>query len=528
MAVRIPSLLGARIGSSRLLSSGNGGGLAGQRGSGNCQVAPQLPACDIEPQKYQGRSQQELLTLRRRHLSPFAFTYYQRPLLLHHGHMQWVWDADGRRYLDFYGGVATVSVGHCHPKVTAAGREQLAHLWHTTNIYMHPGTGPYMERLCSTLPHPLQVVFLVNSGSEANDLAMLLARLHTGNHSFITLRGGYHGGTQAINGLNSISSWKFNAAAPFGCHPVMCPDVYRGLWGGSKCRDSPVQTTRSCDCHSDTGECQAREAYLSEFRELLLSAVPQRVAGFIAEPIQGVSGVVQYPRGFLSEVANIIRERGGLYISDEVQTGFGRLGSHFWGFQSHGVTPDIVTMAKSMGNGFPMGAVVTTADIAACMREARHFNTFGGGPLACAIGSAVLQVIDEEGLMEKAGDRGTDLMLQLSELRQEFEVVGDVRGKGLMVGLELVRSKESREPLPPADVHRIWEDCREMGLLLGIGGIYGQFFPRFSGHYYIWEIVCVFPSEDRSKVPFQLVCHFLVLHNKFTCFCLQGPNFGLN
>ncbi|XP_072113578.1 alanine--glyoxylate aminotransferase 2, mitochondrial isoform X2 [Mobula birostris] len=474
MSVRMRSLFVARIGISRRLSSGNGGGLAGQRGKAQC--APQLPACDIEPQKYQGRSQQEHLSLRRSHLSPFTLSYYHSPLLLHHGYMQWLWDADGRRYLDFYGGIVTVIVGHCHPKVTAAAQQQLGHLWHTSNVYMHPGIGPYMEKLCSTLPPPLQVVFLVNSGSEANDLAMLLARIHTGNHSIITLRGSYHGGTQATMGLTSISSWKFNVAAASGCAPVMCPDVYRGLWGGSKCRDSPVQTTRSCNCHSDTGECQAREAYLSEFRELLLSAAPLRLAGFIAEPIQGVNGVVQYPRGFLSEAANIVRARGGLYISDEVQTGFGRLGSHFWGFQSLGVTPDIITTAKGIANGFPMGAVVTTPDIAACMGEALSFNTFGGGPLACAIGSAVLQVIDEEGLMQNAEARGTDLMLQLSDLRKEFEVVGDVRGKGLMVGLELVRSKESREPLPPTDMRRIWEDCKEMGLLLGIGGIFGQTF----------------------------------------------------
>ncbi|XP_072113587.1 alanine--glyoxylate aminotransferase 2, mitochondrial isoform X9 [Mobula birostris] len=400
MSVRMRSLFVARIGISRRLSSGNGGGLAGQRGKAQC--APQLPACDIEPQKYQGRSQQEHLSLRRSHLSPFTLSYYHSPLLLHHGYMQWLWDADGRRYLDFYGGIVTVIVGHCHPKVTAAAQQQLGHLWHTSNVYMHPGIGPYMEKLCSTLPPPLQVVFLVNSGSEANDLAMLLARIHTGNHSIITLRGSYHGGTQATMGLTSISSWKFNVAAASGCAPVMCPDVYRGLWGGSKCRDSPVQTTRSCNCHSDTGECQAREAYLSEFRELLLSAAPLRLAGFIAEPIQGVNGVVQYPRGFLSEAANIVRARGGLYISDEV--------------------------------------------------------------------------IDEEGLMQNAEARGTDLMLQLSDLRKEFEVVGDVRGKGLMVGLELVRSKESREPLPPTDMRRIWEDCKEMGLLLGIGGIFGQTF----------------------------------------------------
>ncbi|XP_069740429.1 alanine--glyoxylate aminotransferase 2, mitochondrial [Narcine bancroftii] len=443
-------------------------------GARTCYQVPQLPACDINPQPYQGRVYDELLALRRRHLPPWMITYYRQPLLLHQGRGQWLWDSTGKRYLDFFAGIVTVSVGHCHPRVTEAVKEQMARLWHSTNVYLHPGIGSYVERLCATLPPPLQVVYLVNSGSEANDLAMILSRVHTGNHNLITLRGAYHGTSYTTMGLTSISAWKFNAAISSGCHPVMCPDVYRGLWGGSKCRDSPVQTLRTCSCPSD--QCQAREAYLAEFQEMLKSTVPHQLAGFIAEPIQGVNGVVQYPRGYLREVSEIVRDRGGLYISDEVQTGFGRLGSHFWGFQSHGVMPDIVTMAKGIGNGFPMGAVVTTPEVAGSMSEAWNFNTFGGGPLACAVGTAVLQVIEEEGLMEKAESLGNDLMMQLSDLRHDFTIVGDVRGKGLMVGIEMVVSKESREPLPGLEMNEIWEDCRDMGLLLGKGGIHQQTF----------------------------------------------------
>ncbi|XP_048450243.1 alanine--glyoxylate aminotransferase 2, mitochondrial [Rhincodon typus] len=204
------------------------------------------------------------------------------------------------------------------------------------------------------------------------------------------------------------------------------------------------------------------------------SAPPDTSAGVPAGP--GINGVIQYPKGFLKEAAEIIRERGGLYISDEVQTGFGRLGSHYWGFQTHGVKPDIVTMAKGIGNGFPMGAVVTTPEIAASMSEAKAFNTFGGNPLSCVIGSTVLQVIEEENLMVKCETLGRRLLLALAELRDEFEIVGDVRGKGLMIGVEMVDNRESQKPLPAQEINQIWEDCRDMGLLIGKGGMYEQSF----------------------------------------------------
>ncbi|XP_072371684.1 alanine--glyoxylate aminotransferase 2, mitochondrial isoform X2 [Scyliorhinus torazame] len=363
-------------------------------------AAPKIPQCDFKPEKYKGLPYETILRIREENFSPFMTTYYKRPLLIHQGHMQWVWDMEGRRYLDFFGGIVTISLGHCHPRVTAAAVEQLGRLCHTTSIYLQSPIHEYIQQLTSTLPEPLKVVYLVNSGSEANDLATLLAQVHTRNHDFITLSGGYHGGSIAAMGLTAISSWKFSVSTKPGSHPTMCPDVYRGIWGGSRCRDSPVQTLRSCNC--SPGRCEAKDKYIDQLHNTLQTAVPNQVAGFIAEPIQGVNGTVQYPKGFLKEASDIIRERGGLYISDEV--------------------------------------------------------------------------IEEDGLMAKCETLGTYLMLELAKLRDQFEIVGDVRGKGLMVGVEMVNDKNSQKPLATKEMNEIWEDCREMGLLLGKGGMCGQTF----------------------------------------------------
>uniref|UniRef100_UPI00358FCCF0 alanine--glyoxylate aminotransferase 2, mitochondrial isoform X2 n=1 Tax=Myxine glutinosa TaxID=7769 RepID=UPI00358FCCF0 len=393
---------------------------------------------------------------------------YRRPLLLHQGHMQWLWDMDGRRYLDLFSGIVTISVGHCHPKVVAAVTRQAHKLWHTTNLYMVPSFYEYIEKLAATLPEPLKVIFLVNSGSEANDLALFLAREHTGNFDILTLGGAYHGGSSQSMGLTSLSTWKHNLPTSFGIHATMCPDVFRGPWGGAHCRDSPVQTLRTCSC--SPGSCHAKNMYVQCFRDVLDSSVGKKVAGFICEPIQGVNGAVQYPKGFLKEVFDMVHDRSGLCIADEVQTGFGRLGSHFWGFQSHDVMPDIVTMAKGIGNGFPLAAVVTTREIADSLGRAKHFNTFGGNPMACTVGSAVLDVIHEEGTQERSAELGLRMMQALAKFREEFRVVGDVRGKGLMIGLDLVKDKESRTPLPTEEVTEIMQDVMEAGVLLGSGG----------------------------------------------------------
>ncbi|MBZ3886173.1 Alanine--glyoxylate aminotransferase 2, mitochondrial, partial [Sciurus carolinensis] len=341
-----------------------------------------------------------ILEIHKKHLSPVATAYFQKPLLLHQGHMEWLFDSEGNRYLDFFSGIVTVSVGHCHPKVNAAAQKQLGRLWHTSSAFFHPSMHKYAQQLSALLPEPLKVIFLVNSGSEANDLAMLMARAHSNNTDIISFR------------FDKCTS--FQDGTP--------------QWDGL-----PI------DC------CQAKEQYIEQFKDTLNTSVAKSIAGFFAEPIQGVNGVVQYPKGFLKEAFELVRERGGVCISDEVQTGFGRLGSHFWGFQTHDVMPDIVTMAKGIGNGFPMAAVVTTPEIAKSLAKRMfHFNTFGGNPMACAIGSAVLEVIKEENLQENCQEVGTYMLLKLAKLRDEFDIVGDVRGKGLMIGIEMVQDKTFR------------------------------------------------------------------------------------
>ncbi|XP_037386244.1 alanine--glyoxylate aminotransferase 2, mitochondrial isoform X1 [Talpa occidentalis] len=436
---------------------------------------PQMPPCDFTPEKYQSLAYNRILETHDKHLSPVLTAYFPKPLLLHQGHMEWLFDHEGKRYLDFFSGIVTVSVGHCHPKVNAEAQKQLGRLWHTSAVFFHPAIHEYAEKLSALLPEPLKVIFLMNSGSEANDLAMLMARAHSGRTDIISFRGAYHGCSPYTLGLTNVGPYKMELPSGMGCQSTMCPDVFHGPWGGSQCRDSPVQTIRKCSCAP--GCCQAKDQYIEQFKDTLSTTVAKSIAGFFAEPIQGVNGVVQYPKGFLKEAFELVRERGGVCIADEVQTGFGRLGSHFWGFQTHGVLPDIVTMAKGIGNGFPMAAVVTTPEIAKSLaKRLLHFNTFGGNPLACAIGSAVLKVIKEEKLQENSQEVGTYMLLEFAKLRDEFEIIGDVRGKGLMIGIEMVKDKMSRQPLPREEVNQIHDDCKNMGLLIGRGGIFSQTF----------------------------------------------------
>ncbi|MCI4387013.1 hypothetical protein PGIGA_G00069240 [Pangasianodon gigas] len=434
----------------------------------------QMPSCNFTPETYQGMSKERMLEIRKLNCNAMTMkvTYYKKPLYIHQGFMQWLWDVDGSRYLDMFAGVATVSLGHCHPKVTKAAQEQLQRLWHTSAIYIHPQIQEYVEKLVSLLPEPLKVVYLTNSGSEANDLALLMARLHTGNFDAITLRGSYHGGSPLTMGLTSNTVYKYPVPSSLGCYNTMCPDVFRGPWGGSHCRDSPVQTVRECSCSPD--QCQANDRYIEQLKEVFATSVPNRIAAFFGEPIQGLGGTVQYPKNFLKEAYKLVREKGGICIADEVQTGFGRTGSHFWGFQAHDVVPDIVTMAKGIANGFPMGAVVTSEEIARPFAEGLHFNTFGGNPVACGIASAVLDAIKEDRIQENCAVVGTHLLKELAKLRDKYEIVGDVRGKGLHIGVEMVKDKESRDPLPSDAMTEILEDTKDMGVLIGRGGIYGQ------------------------------------------------------
>ncbi|XP_025201233.1 alanine--glyoxylate aminotransferase 2, mitochondrial [Melanaphis sacchari] len=440
------------------------------------KLFPELPPIDFKPLPYKGLSYEKAQSMQLNNVFP-QVQMYEDPLLLHEGKMQWLFDYKGKRYLDMFGGIATVSVGHCHPKVIDAMTKQSSLLGHVSGAYEHPKMYEYVESLVSKMPGDLKTVYLVNSGSEANELAMLLIRLHTGNQNVLSIQNCYHGVSGSLHGLTGNASIKFNNISDGSyIHHVMCPDVFKGIWGGKKCRDSPVQTQRSCEC--DRNRCSAADNYYEQLENIFSYSIPRgKVAGFFAESIQGVGGIVQFPKGYLKRVYELIRSNGGLCVADEVQTGFGRTGEHFWNFQSHGVIPDIVTMAKGIGNGFPMAAVVTTPAIARSLSSGFHFNTFGGNPVSCAVGLSVLEVIDEEGLQQNCLDVGTYFLEKLCGMRREWKIIGDVRGKGLMIGVELIDGDQDDSdtgkihPLNARAISRIKNDCLKMGLLIGIGGV---------------------------------------------------------
>lgn len=412
-----------------------------------------MPPCDHRPRPYLGLLKEDVLAMRRQYTNPAIFTLYREPLMIVEGHLQYLFDETGRRYLDLFAGIVTVSVGHCHPRVTRAMQEQLATLAHTTTIYLHPNFARMAERLASKLPPGLDVSYFVNSGSEANDLAILLARAYTGNNDVIAVRHGYHGGSPAAMAATSHHTWKFPQQLNTGVHHAICPDPYRSPFSGT-----PQEiATRSAE----------------DIRDLIRCSTPGRIAAFIAEPIQGVGGVIHGAPNYLKEAYAIAREHGGVCIADEVQTGFGRTGNHYWGFQNFGVIPDIVTMAKGIGNGAPLAAVTTRRDIAEKLTIRTHFNTFGGNPVSMAAGLAVLETIDEEGLQENARVLGARFKAGLEALQRRHRLIGDVRGMGLMLGVELVKDRGSKAPASEETLD-VMEHAREMGVLLGKGGLDGN------------------------------------------------------
>ncbi|XP_047517303.1 alanine--glyoxylate aminotransferase 2, mitochondrial [Pieris napi] len=424
-----------------------------------------LPKCSVSPKEYCGPGIEKLNKLKSENISVVVKDFYRKPLVIHQGHMQWLFDHEGKRYLDLFAGIVTVSVGHCHPTVTAALHQQIDTLWHTTSIYKHPKIYEYVEKLSAKFPGDLKVVYLVNSGSEANDLAILLARAYTGNHDVISLQSCYHGYASSLLGLTATQAYRFPMAAPSGFYHAMLPDPLRGIWGG--CRDSLSQVPGACSC---PGDCVTSDKYIHQLNELLENSVPKgRIAAFFAETIQGVNGAVQFPKGYLRKARELVKNYGGLYVADEVQTGFGRTGDNFWGFQDHGIQPDIVTLAKGIGNGFPLAAVVTTKEIADAHQKASYFNTFGGNPLAASVGKAVLDVIEEENIQQNSKIVGKYFIEQLMELQKSYPVIGDVRGKGLMLGVELVRPG-TKDPLEVKDVADILEMAKDLGVMIGRGG----------------------------------------------------------
>jgi alanine-glyoxylate transaminase/(R)-3-amino-2-methylpropionate-pyruvate transaminase len=414
---------------------------------------PTLPPTAHQPRKYTGPSAAEVLALRKQFINPGIFLYYKTPLMLVEGSMQYVWDESGKRYLDGLGGIVTVSVGHCHPHVVAAANKQNEIYQHSTTIYLHPNIAQYAEKLASKLPGDLKACYFVNSGSEANDLALLMARAYTQNYDVIALRNAYHGGNASTMGVTAHSNWKYNVPHSFGFHHALAPYPYRGQFG----YDDP----------------DAGKKYADDVKQVIDYTTPGKVAAFIAESIQGVGGFVEFPQGYLKQAYEHVRAAGGVCIADEVQTGFGRLGTHFWGFETQGVIPDIVTMAKGIGNGCPLAAVVTTHKIAQSLVGKVHFNTFGGNPVVSAVGKAVLEVIERENLQAHALKLGNHLQAGLAKLKDKHKIIGDIRGRGLMLGIEMVKDRATKAPAT-AECAKVLEIARDFGLLIGKGGLWGQ------------------------------------------------------
>ncbi len=402
------------------------------------RLAP--PACRRE----------QTLAERRERIGRNLSISYRRPLKIVRGLGSYLFDDDGRAYLDCVNNVA--HVGHCHPRVVAAGQRQMAVL-NTNTRYLHDAIVEYARRLTATLPGPLSVCFFVNSGSEANDLALRLARAATGESDVITLDVAYHGHTQA---LIDVSPYKHDGPGGRGRPPhvqaVPMPDPYRGP-------------------HRGYG-ADAGRAYADNVRHTVAAVREQGrgVAAFLCESLMGCGGQIVFPESFMAAAFAHVRAAGGVCIADEVQTGFGRVGSHFWAFQTQGVVPDIVTMGKPAGNGHPLAVVVTTPALAdAFANGMEYFNTFGGNPVSCEIGLAVLDVIERERLQENARIVGDHLMARLRELMREHPVIGDVRGRGLFVGVELVRDREARTPAGRIAGY-VAERMRDLGVLISTDG----------------------------------------------------------
>jgi len=403
--------------------------------------------------KVQGaRSPEAIVAARKRLLGPNLFVSYRRPVTIVQGWMQYQYDHLGREYLDATDNVA--HVGHGHPAVVRAAAEQMRVL-NTNTRYLHESLVEYAERLTRTLPEPLRVCYLVNSGSEANELALRLARAHTHGTDLIVLDGAYHGNTTA---LVDISPYKFDgpggAGAPAHVHKVPLPDVYRGQYREAK---------------------NAGPVYAQHVRSAVerIKRMNRRLAAFFCESLPSCAGQIVPPPGYLAEAYRFIRKAGGVCIADEIQTGFGRVGSHFWGFELQGVVPDIVTMGKPIGNGHPIGAVVTTPELAASFASGgmEYFSTFGGNPVSCAVGLAVLDVVEREGLQAHARTVGLEFTHKLNELMARHPMIGDVRGEGLFLGVELVRDRETREPAGPETAY-VSERLKDLGVLVGTDGLF--------------------------------------------------------
>jgi 4-aminobutyrate aminotransferase-like enzyme len=390
----------------------------------------------------------KILELRTQYLSPSLSLSYEDPIHIVRGEGQYLYDAEGLRYLDAVNNIQ--HVGHCHPKVVSAAMEQNA-LLNTNTRYLDETIVRYAKLLTKKLPEGLDVCFFTNSGSESNDLALRIARCITGSKETIVLDGAYHG---HLSSLIEISPYKHNAPGGEGppdfVYSIPLPDSFRGIYRGDNCTAD----------------------YVNEVKKVIykINDSSKTLSAFFVEALMGCGGQIVLPEGFLKKSFELVRMSGGLCIADEVQIGFGRMGTDFWGFETCGVIPDIVTLGKSIGNGHPLSAVVTTKEIADQFNNGmEYFNSYGGNPVSCAIGEAVLNVIEDEGLQENAEIVGSYLIEELFKLQSKYTFIGQIRGQGLFIGIELISNTDTLKPNKTLAA-KIVNQMKDAGILISIDG----------------------------------------------------------
>ena len=385
-------------------------------------------------------------------LFPAVATYYQEPVALVKGEGEYVWDDQGNKYLDCFGGVLTVSVGHANPRVNKAWKDQVDSIAHTSTLYANGPQGDLAEKLAEISPGRLKKSFFTNSGTEADDTAILAAKIATGNNEIVVLRHSYAGRSATALSTIGHSTWKPIASQVAGVVHAVAPYCYR------------------CPFKLEYPSCGV--ACADDVEELIKTTTTGNIAAFMAETILGVGGFIIPPKEYFPRVAEIARSHGGLFIADEVQAAWGRTGDKWFGIEHWGVEPDIITSAKGMGNGAPIGWTIATPEVADAF-PGLTFSTFGGNPVSCAVGLAVIKVIEEDDLRTNARVVGDYFLKRVQELQEKYACIGDVRGLGLMLGIELVKDRKTKDPYPEA-VLKVFEETKRQGVLIGKGGLYGN------------------------------------------------------
>jgi 4-aminobutyrate aminotransferase len=396
-------------------------------------------------------TKQEILLARKEFLFPAVFHYFKEPLVVTRAKDQHVWDADGNEYLDFFGGIVTVSVGHCNEQVNRKVREQMDKLEHVSTVFINEPQIALAQKLAHIAPAPLKKSFFTNSGTEANETAILAARCYTGSTEVIALRHSYHGRSSAMMGLTGQSQWKLGPPQPGVVHAVNAY-CYR------------------CPFGLEYPSCEVKCA--QDMEQVIRTTTSGRVAALIAEPIQGVGGFITPPKEYFKIVTDIVRNYGGIFIADEVQTAWGRTGSKWFGIEHWGVQPDIITSAKGLGNGMPIGVTIARPEVADAMKGVT-ISTFGGNPVVTTAANAVIDFIEEQNLLANTEHTGTYLKGRLLELQQKHRLIGDVRGMGLLLALELVEDRVTKAPATAATL-QLMEAARQNHIMVGRGGLYGN------------------------------------------------------